>query len=207
VFVVLIEVEVGSKPPDAITASGAPDFEMLLKTKTLRADIKKIAVIGAGERGRGIAALALNSGFDVVLEDVASSRLEEAAAWIRSRMRLKDVGALATSSDVMDAIRDAELIVETTADEWEMKWELFTIFDKFAGPGAIFASASEMSIGEMSELTVVRERCVGMRFGFEGVQTLEIVKTALTSSETVDACVEVGRRMGLSVTITEEVGQ
>jgi 3-hydroxyacyl-CoA dehydrogenase len=162
-------------------------------------------MIGAGERGRQIAALALNGGFDVVLEDVATSRLEEAQAWIRLRMHSKEQGKCTTATSVMDAIREADLIVDTTADEWEMKWELFTIFDKFGKPGAIFASASELSIGDMSELTVVRERCVGMRFGFGGVKTLEIVKTALTSNETVEACVEVGRRLGLSVTITEEV--
>jgi 3-hydroxybutyryl-CoA dehydrogenase len=172
----------------------------------LNPKIRQIAVIGAGERGRQIALAVVNAGFDVVLEDVSSLRLEEAAGWIRSQGRAKDAGAFAIRANVMDAIRDADLIVETTADEWEMKWELFTIFDKFGKPGAIFASASSgLSIAEMSELTVVRERCVGMRFEFGGVKTLEIVKAEGTSTETVDACVEVGRRMGLSVTVTEEV--
>ena len=163
-------------------------------------------MIGAGERGRKVAALALSGGYDVVLEDLATARLEQAADWIRSRVKPNDAGNFTTATSVTDAIRDADLIVETTADEWEMKWELFTIFDKFGKPGAIFASASSgLSIAEMSELTVVRERCVGMRFEFGDVKTLEIVKAARTSTGTVDACVEVGRRMGLSVTVTEEV--
>jgi 3-hydroxyacyl-CoA dehydrogenase len=169
-------------------------------------EIKTIAVIGAGELGREIARAALAAGYQVVLEDVFDARLQQARGWIAQKAESGSVQNLSTAATVEDAIRDADLIVEATADEMEGKMELFTIFDKFAKPGAIFASASDLAVSEMSDLTVVRERCVGMRFGLPRAQALEVVKTALTSAETVSACVEVGRRMGVTVTTTREVG-
>jgi 3-hydroxybutyryl-CoA dehydrogenase len=88
-----------------------------------------------------------------------------------------------------------------------MKMELFTIFDKFAKPQAIFASnTSSLSISDMSDLTVSRERCIGMHF-FNPVpkmKLIELVKTPLTSQSTVDICTEVGRRMGKEVVLVQE---
>ena len=107
-----------------------------------------IAVIGAGDLGREIAALALFAGYRTILEDVSESRLEGAAAAL---LRLGDevCSQLITANTVEDAVRDAHLIIEAVAEEMEMKIELFTIFDKFAKPGAIFASSSpSLSIEE-----------------------------------------------------------
>jgi 3-hydroxybutyryl-CoA dehydrogenase len=89
----------------------------------------------------------------------------------------------------------------------EMKIELFTIFDKFAKPHAIFASnTSSLSISEMSDLTVSRERCIAMHF-FNPVpkmKLIELVKTPFTSQNTVDVCTEVGNRMGKEVVLVQE---
>jgi 3-hydroxybutyryl-CoA dehydrogenase len=92
-------------------------------------------------------------------------------------------------------------------EEMEMKMELFTIFDKFAKPHAIFASnTSSLSISDMSDLTVSRERCIGMHF-FNPVpkmKLIELVKTPFTSQNTVEVCTEVGRRMGKEVVLVRE---
>src|SRR6202165_3320655 len=183
-------------------------------------EIKTIAVIGAGTMGRGIAYAAAFGGYTTVLEDISAKMLEESMRWImksfdegvaRGKVDAKSRDAAATlistANSVQDAIRDADLIIEAVPEEMEMKMELFTIFDKFAKPHAIFASnTSSLSISDMSDLTVSRERCIGMHF-FNPVpkmKLIELVKTPLTSQSTVDICTEVGRQMGKEVVLVQE---
>ena len=114
---------------------------------------------------------------------------------------------ISTASNVEDAIRDADLIIEAVPEELEMKLELFTIFDKFAKTGAIFASnTSSLSITDFTDVTVSRDRCVGMHF-FNPVpkmKLIELVRTPQTSDETVATCREVARRMGKEVVNVNE---
>jgi 3-hydroxybutyryl-CoA dehydrogenase len=183
-------------------------------------EIKTIAVIGAGTMGRGIAYAAAFGGYATMLEDIFPQMLEESVKWITksfdegvargrvdANIRDRAISLIATVNSVQDAIRDADLIIEAVPEEMEMKMELFTIFDKFAKPHAIFASnTSSLSISDMSDLTVSRERCIGMHF-FNPVpkmKLIELVKTPLTSQKTVDVCTEVGRRMGKEVVLVQE---
>jgi 3-hydroxybutyryl-CoA dehydrogenase len=183
-------------------------------------EIKTIAVIGAGTMGRGIAYAAAFGGYTTVLEDISPQMLEESTRWITKsfdegvargkvdpKTRDQAISLISTANSVQDAIRDADLIIEAVPEEMEMKMELFTIFDKFAKPHAIFASnTSSLSISDMSDLTVSRERCIGMHF-FNPVpkmKLIELVKTPLTSQNTVDVCTEVGGRMGKEVVLVQE---
>jgi 3-hydroxybutyryl-CoA dehydrogenase len=183
-------------------------------------DVKTVAIIGAGTTGREFAYAAARGGYRVVLEDVSPERLEQGVDWIKqafdegvSRGELKGslrdaaLPLISTAYSVEEAIRNADLIIEAVPDELEMKLELFTIFDKFAKPGAILASSSRLfSIGEMTDVTVSRERCIGMRAGdsASGGRVIELVKTPLTSEETVAICCEVARRMGKGVRVVDE---
>jgi len=186
----------------------------------MNAEIKTIAIIGAGTMGRGIAYAAAFGGYTTVLEDISSQMLQESMLWITksfeegvargkvdAKIRDRALSLIITANSVQDAIRDADLIIEAVPEEMEMKMELFTIFDKFAKPHAIFASnTSSLSISDMSDLTVSRERCIGMHF-FNPVpkmKLIELIKTPLTSQNTVDVCTEVGRRMGKQVVLVQE---
>jgi 3-hydroxybutyryl-CoA dehydrogenase len=183
-------------------------------------DVKTIAVIGAGTMGRGIAYAAAFGGYKTVIEDVSPGVLEQAVAWIRQSfeegvargkveadVRDKALALISTATDVKDAIRNAELIIEAVPEELEMKLELFTIFDKFAKAGAIFASnTSSLSITDFTDITVSRDRCIGMHF-FNPVpkmKLIELVRTPHTSEETVAACRGVARRMGKEVVLVNE---
>lgn len=183
-------------------------------------EVNNIAVIGAGTIGRGIAYAAALGGYRTVLEDVWQERLAQGVAWIAqafeesvSRGRIdaaiKDaaIPLISTAPNVEDAIRDADLIIETVPEEMEMKLELFTIFDKFAKPAAIFASnTTSLSISDITDVTVSRDRCIGMHF-FHPVpkmRVIELIKTPFTSEETVAACREVARRMGKEVVVVSE---
>ncbi len=191
-----------SAPTTRMTAQRVARMDMASEMQT-------IAVIGAADQGREIACAALLAGYRTVLEDVSENRLEGAAAWIANSA---NAGAEARSrlvlaSKIEEAVREADLIVEAVAEEMEMKIEMFTIFDKFAKPGAVFASSSpSLSISELAAVTFCPERCIGMRFvprpGKENA--LELVCTPQTSEETVSRCREVGRRMGKEVMVVVE---
>jgi len=172
-------------------------------------EIETVAVIGAGELGREVACAVLLAGYRVVLEDVSEPRLTQAVEWIvrenpNARLRL------AIARTVEEAVREADLIVEAVAEEMEMKIEMFTIFDKFAKPDAIFASSSSLiSVAELAAVTFCPERCIGMRVVSSAgrADVLELVHTPDTSEETVGRCAAIGRRMSMEIVVTRDIGK
>jgi 3-hydroxybutyryl-CoA dehydrogenase len=183
-------------------------------------EIKTIGVIGAGTMGRGIAYAAAFGGYRTVLEDVSPEMLEQGSAYILQALeegvvrgkvtpeqKTKALANLTTSRSVEDLCREADLLIEAVPEEMEVKLEIFTIFDKFAKPNAIMASnTSSLSITEMASITFRAENCIGMHF-FNPVpkmKLLEIVRALETSEATLQACVEVGRRMGKEVVVIRE---
>jgi 3-hydroxybutyryl-CoA dehydrogenase len=183
-------------------------------------DIKTIAIIGAGTMGRGIAYCSALAGYRTVLDDVSDSVLQQGLDHIRRALdegisrgkvteeqKQKALASIVTSRSVQDASREAELIIEAVPEEMETKLEIFTILDKFAKPGVIFASnTSSLSITEMAAITFRAGNCIGMHF-FNPVQKmklLEIVRGLETSDHAISACVEVGRRMGKEVVVVRE---
>lgn len=183
-------------------------------------EIRTIAVIGAGTMGRGIAYSAAFGGYQAILEDVSESMLAQGMEWINRafdegvargkvtpQQKADSVARISTSSSIQDACRQAELIIEAVPEEMETKLEIFTILDKFARPGAMFASnTSSLSITEMAAITLRAENCIGMHF-FNPVpkmKLLEVVRGLETSEATIAACAEVGRRMGKEVVVVRE---
>jgi 3-hydroxybutyryl-CoA dehydrogenase len=183
-------------------------------------EIKTIGVVGAGTMGRGIAYAAALGGYRTVLEDVSPEMREQGAAYISQTLedgascgkvtpeqKEKALANLSTAQSVEDVCREAELLIEAVPEEMEVKLEIFTIFDKFAKPGAILASnTSSLSITEMASITFRAEDCIGMHF-FNPVpkmKLLEIVRALETSEATLQSCVEVGRRMGKEVVVIRE---
>jgi 3-hydroxybutyryl-CoA dehydrogenase len=169
-------------------------------------EIETVAVIGAGELGREVACAVLLAGYRVVLQDVSETRLAQAVEWIvrenpDARLRL------AIASTVEEAVREADLIVEAVAEEMEMKIEMFTIFDKFARPNAIFASTSSLiSVAELAAVTFCPERCIGMRFDFtsQRQRVIALAYTPETSEETIARCRNVGLHMGKEIVVSRE---
>jgi 3-hydroxybutyryl-CoA dehydrogenase len=98
------------------------------------------------------------------------------------------------------------MLIETVPDEMEVKLEIFTIFDKFAKPGAILAGNTSLSITEIASITFRAEDCIGMRFASPDpkITRVELVRGADTSDTTVAACSEIARRMGMEVAVVRE---
>jgi 3-hydroxybutyryl-CoA dehydrogenase len=183
-------------------------------------EVTTIAVIGAGQAGRAIACAAALAGYRTVLEDVSQDALEQGIRYIRQALeddvaggnispqqRDRALARLIALRSIEDACREASLLIETSPEEMEMKLEIFTIFDKFAKPRAILASAtSSLSISDMAAMTFRPEDCVGMRFvdSTRGRRLVEIVRATETSQATVDICAQVGRRMGREVIVVRD---
>jgi 3-hydroxybutyryl-CoA dehydrogenase len=183
-------------------------------------EIKTIGVIGAGAMGRGIAYAAALGGYRTVLEDVSPEMRDQGLSYIsqtledgvsRGKVTLQQkesaLANLSTSRSVEDVCREADLLIEAVPEEMEVKLEIFTIFDKFAKPGAILASnTSSLSITEMASITFRAEDCIGMHFSdpVPEMKLLEVVRALETSEATLQTCVEVGRRMGKEVVVIRE---
>ena len=182
--------------------------------------IESIGVIGAGPAGRRIAYAAALGGFRTILEDVSASTLEQGMAYIRDTLaegvagsliareaRERALERLSASTVVEDACRYGDLLIEAVPEDMETKLEIFTLFDKFARPGVIFASnTSSLSVTDIAAITFCPERCVGMHF-FDPVpkmKLLEIVRALETSEETVQACLEAGGEMAEEVVVVRE---
>jgi 3-hydroxybutyryl-CoA dehydrogenase len=183
-------------------------------------EIKTISVIGAGTMGRGIAYAAAFGGYRTVLEDMSQSVLDAGLAYIRTTLdegvergkvtpeqRTRALAGLGSAHSVEEACREADLVIEAVPEDMELKLEIFTLLDKFAKPGSIFASnTSSLSITEMATITFRPEKCVGLHF-FNPVpkmKLLEVVRGLETSEETIADCREVGARMGKEVVVVRE---
>lgn len=182
---------------------------------------ESIAVIGAGELGRRLAFAAARAGYCVILEDISPERREQGiAAFARmlddeaAREKRADswrslvFARLRTANSVEDVCRTADFILETAADEEELKLELFTLFDKFAKPAAILATTTQsISINDLADMTFCADRCVGLRFSPDtgNATGLQIVKGRATSEETVRRCRAFAQHLDLQVSVVEDI--
>jgi 3-hydroxybutyryl-CoA dehydrogenase len=184
------------------------------------AEVRTIAVIGAGIMGRGIAHAAALGGYRTILEDIMPSALRKAQSEIRANLdkaiELGKVDAreaeaalsrIEFGSSVEDAARSADLVIEAVPEEMESKLEIFTLLDKVCRPTTIIASnTSSLSITEIASVTYNPQRCVGMHFfnPVHKMKLLEVVRALDSSEEAVATAVQVGTRMGKEVVVIRE---
>jgi 3-hydroxybutyryl-CoA dehydrogenase len=184
------------------------------------AEIKTIAVIGAGTMGRGIAHVAALGGYRTVLEDLIPASLRKAESEIRANLdKSVDLGKVSAgdaasvmgrieyAGSVEEAAREADLVIEAVPEEMESKIEIFTLLDKICRPGTILASnTSSLSVTEIASVTYRAKKSVGMHFfnPVHKMKLLEVVRALETDDETIAAASEVGRRMGKEVVVIKE---
>ena len=161
---------------------------------------KKLAVVGAGLMGAGIAQVSAQAGYEVVLRDVTDEALARgrdgiAASYARfvakGKLAAEDVEAalarITTTTD-LDAAADADLVVEAVFEKIEVKQEIFRALDRLVGEDAILASnTSAIPITKIAAVTERPERVVGTHF-FSPVPMMglcELVRGYKTSDETL----------------------
>ncbi|MDY6903974.1 MAG: 3-hydroxyacyl-CoA dehydrogenase NAD-binding domain-containing protein [Thermodesulfobacteriota bacterium] len=175
-------------------------------------DIKKIAVIGSGAMGHGIAQVSTVAGYQVVMVDVKQEFLDNGVAKIKESLDFlvgkgkisaddKDNilnNLLTTSLDAKEAVADVQLVIEAVPEIMDLKKKVFADVSAGAPADAILASnTSTMSITEIASAASNPERFVGMHF-FNPVNRMKLVEVIYgkqTSDETVDTLCEVSKRI------------
>ncbi|MFG2870233.1 3-hydroxyacyl-CoA dehydrogenase family protein [Streptomyces sp. NPDC048338] len=163
---------------------------------------RKLAVIGAGLMGSGIAQVSAQAGWDVVLRDVTDAALTRGTDGIKAsydrfvakgKLDAADAEAALgriTATTELEAVADADIVVEAVFEKLEVKHEIFRSLDKVAKDGAVLASnTSAIPITKIAAVTERPEAVVGTHF-FSPVpmmQLCELVRGYKTSDETLAA--------------------
>jgi 3-hydroxybutyryl-CoA dehydrogenase len=173
--------------------------------------IKTIGVIGAGTMGNGIAQVFAQSGFSVLLVDIAKPMLERARASIeKSLARFVDKDKLSaadrdatlarlTTTIAIDRLTDADFIVEAIVEQAEAKGALFTSLDAIMRPEVIFASnTSSISITVIAAATKRPDKVLGMHFmnPVPLMPLVELIRGQRTSPESMRTASELAVALG-----------
>ncbi len=171
----------------------------------------KVAVIGAGTMGNGIAQVFAMHGHAVTMVDVSAAALEKGTAAIQGSLaRLvkkgtvtADAAAAATSriavATTVDAARDAELAIEAASENPALKFEIFRQLDAACGAGVILATnTSSISITEIAAKTRRPERVIGMHFmnPVPVMALVEVIRGQATSDDTTRQVMELAAALG-----------
>jgi len=171
----------------------------------------RVAVVGAGTMGNGIAHVFAQHGWDVALLDVAPAPLVAAAATIRANLdrqikkgtltaeqRDAALSRISTGTD-LKAVAGSELVVEAASESEPVKFALFSELDRLATPGAILASnTSSISITALGARTSRPESVIGMHFmnPVPVMVLVEIIRGHATSDETARRVAAIARELG-----------
>ena len=173
--------------------------------------IEKIAILGAGQMGNGIAQVAASAGFSVLMIDIKQDYVDNGMLAIenslarmvkKDRMSIEDADqALARISTATEkeAAADADLVIEAIPEIPELKFSTFAQLDKICKPQAILASnTSSISINDIAQATNRPEKVIGMHFmnPVPVMKLVEIINGSHTEAAVTDAVVEAAEKMG-----------
>jgi 3-hydroxyacyl-CoA dehydrogenase len=182
--------------------------------------VHSVGVIGAGTMGSGITMAFLNAGVPVTLVEMAQAALDRGMAAIRktyegaaAKGRMTDAQveqrmALVTPTLALDALGDADLVVEAVFEELGIKRDLFARLDAVAKPGAILASnTSFLDLDQIAAATSRPEWVVGLHFFSPAnvMRLLEIVRGAKTSDAVLATALKIAKTIG-KVPVVSRVG-
>ena len=181
--------------------------------------MSKIAVIGAGQMGAGIAQVAAQGGYHVYLSDLSLELAEKGKAGIAKQIaKLAERGKIdeATAADIVARIEpvagyapmaDAELIIEAATEREEIKRKIFAEVAKVLAPDAVLASnTSSISITRLAQASSDPARFIGMHF-FNPVPLmllLELIRGIATSDETTRIAEKFGEKVGKQTIIAQD---
>jgi 3-hydroxyacyl-CoA dehydrogenase len=174
-------------------------------------DIRKVAVIGAGTMGGGIAMNfanagipvsviettdeALKRGFDTITKNYGASVKRGSLAQADMDKRL----ALFAGSTSLDAVADADLIIEAVFEDMDIKKKLFGDLDRLAKPGAVLATnTSYLDVNAIAQATKRPADVLGMHFFSPAniMKLLEVVRADATSPDVLVTGMSIGRKIG-----------
>lgn len=183
-------------------------------------EIKKVAVIGAGTMGHGIAQVAATAHYDVCLNDIKDEFLARAKSGIDGsldRMLKKEkitaqekeaiLSRITFTTDIPKAVKDADLIIEAIPEILELKKEMFKKLDTLSKPEAILGTnTSQNSITEIASVVANPSRVVGTHFFNPPVmmRLVEVVKGLETADSVVEQIRAFATKLGKEIVVCKD---
>ena len=174
--------------------------------------MKKIAVIGAGTMGNGIAHVFAQNGFDVNLIDTQSTALDKALQTIAKNLDRQVAKSIIQEADkalilakitcftnLKEGVHDRDLVIEAATENSKIKNVIFSEMDQYTSPTCILASnTSSISITQLANATQKPANVIGMHFmnPVPVMKLVEIINGKATSSEVTDAIVSLTTTIG-----------
>ncbi len=174
-------------------------------------DVKKIAMVGAGDMGHGIAACCLLGGYSVVLRDIDQKFVDKGMAGIKASFdKFKEKGKLTPEAyadalarltpmvDLQTAVKDADFVIEAVPEKLELKKSVFADLDKFSPRHAILASnTSNISITEIASATSRPDKVIGYHFFNPAIlmKLVEVIKGNKSSDESIAIGYEIAKKI------------
>jgi enoyl-CoA hydratase/3-hydroxyacyl-CoA dehydrogenase len=183
-------------------------------------DVKRVAVIGAGNMGSGIAQACAQSGFAVTMHDVKPEFVRKGLDRIRDQLQKRvdkgkleaqemqaTLGRIATTTSLAEAAQGADLVIEAVFEEMKVKEQVFRELDQHAPAGCVFATnTSSLSVDALAQFTGRQDRFGGLHFfNPAAVNVLvEVIRGARTSDATFAALLAFSRRLGKGPIVTTD---
>ena len=185
-------------------------------------EISKVGVVGAGLMGHGIAQVAAQAGYDVVLREVDQARLDKGLGRIEKQLaravekgRMEQADADAVRGRIHGTLEygdfaDCDLVIEAITESLDAKLEMWRELDGIVKDGAVLATnTSSLSVIDQAASTKRPDRFIGLHF-FNPPQVmplLEVVQTVTTDEESLKTGFEFGEKLGkLTVHAKDKTG-
>ncbi|MCX5897774.1 MAG: 3-hydroxyacyl-CoA dehydrogenase NAD-binding domain-containing protein, partial [Proteobacteria bacterium] len=186
--------------------------------KTAKNLITTIGLVGAGQMGKGIAQVAAQTGYRVIVVEPYEEMIEKAQKEISGNLsRAVEIGkiekkdkdrvlSLISFSKNLEDLAKVDFIIEAAVESAAAKIDIFSTLDKICAPHVIFSTnTSSVPVGRLARATKRPEKVIGMHFMYpaQKMKLLEIVRTPATSEETYQIVKRLALEMGKSpITVT-----
>jgi 3-hydroxybutyryl-CoA dehydrogenase len=174
--------------------------------------MKQVAVIGSGTMGNGIAHVFAQHGFAVSVVDIEQAALDKALATIAKNLerqikkeliteteKQEALSRIDTTTDLVQGVSNADLVVEAASESLEVKTTLFGQLDQLAPASCIFASnTSSISITKIASATKRPQQVIGMHFmnPVPVMKLVEVIRGYATSDEVTANIMELSKQLG-----------
>jgi len=182
-------------------------------------EIKRVGVVGCGTMGSGIAQVCAQSGYEVVVSEINDELLKKGLASIdaflakgieKGKVTQEEKEATMTrirGTTNMQGFRDCDLMIEAAVEDMDLKKKLFTELDNICPKHAVLTSnTSSLSIMDMAVATARPEKVLGLHFFNPAplMRLLEIIKTIVTSNETLETAKSFGESLGKTTVVAKD---
>jgi len=187
--------------------------------KTAKKLITTIGLVGAGQMGKGIAQVAAQTGYRVIVVEPYEEMIEKAQKEISGNLsRAVEIGkidkkdkdrvlSLISFSKNLEDLAKVDFIIEAAVESAAAKIDIFSTLDKICAPHVIFSTnTSSVPVGRLARSTGRPDKVIGMHFMYpaQKMKLLEIVRTPATSEETYQTVKRLALEMGKSpITVTD----